>query len=152
MNFINRIIILLFVLHSINLQAQNSDAQIIERILNEWVESFNEKNIEKSLAIYDENFIGYYPEQKEQSFNDIKEQHKSIFNNKNLSVKLDIEIVEIETSGILGFVRLILKATVKPTYATQPAVAYDKGIQIWQKNSNGVWKLKRSSTFAYSKH
>lgn len=151
MELYTRIFLILYVFLSVNLHAQSNDTKVIQKNLEEWITAFNDKNTEKALSIYNEDFMGYYPEQKEQTLEDIKEQQKTIFNNKNLSVKLEIDIIEIETSGNLAFVRMILKAVVKPTYSTQPAVAWDKGIQVWQKNNNGEWKLKRSSTFPYTK-
>lgn len=130
--------------------AQTNDSQIIENTLNEWIESFNKKDIEKSLTIFSPDFIGYYPDQKEQTAKDMAEQYRHILSNSNLAVKLELKIIEIKTSGSLAFVNLELKASIKPTYSPQPQIAYDKGIQIWEKNSNGEWRLTRSSTFPFS--
>lgn len=136
----------LYFILSITIPAQES-ASSITNILNEWIDAFNKKDLQKSLAIYSEDFIGYYPDQPDQSFKTIKEQYQHLLTNKNLSIALAIKIDEIQMSGNLTFVRMILSATVKPAFATEANVAHDKGIQVWQKNQDGEWKLIRASTF-----
>lgn len=126
--------------------AQKDEPGEINSILTDWVESFNSGNYQKSVSIYSPDFIGYYPNESDLNFKNIEEQYKHIFNNKNLSVKLEVDIREINVSGNLGFVQLILKAIIKPKFSTEPGVALDKGIQVWKK-SEGGWKLFRSSTF-----
>lgn len=131
---------------SISISAQESSSSITD-ILHEWIDAFNKRDLQKSLSIYSEEFIGYYPDQPDQSFKSVKEQYQHLLLNKNLAIKLAVKIEEIEISGNLAFVRMILSATVKPVFATEATTAHDKGIQVWHKNQNGEWKLIRASTF-----
>lgn len=141
-----RLAALLYLLISFSLSAQENSSSIAN-ILNEWVESFNKKDLQKSLSIYSEDFIGYYPDQPDQTFKSVKEQYQHLLMNKNLSIKLAVKIDEIQISGNQAFVRMVLSATVKPVFATDATTAHDKGIQVWQKNQDGEWKLIRASTF-----
>ena len=136
----------LYFILSITIHAQESSSSI-SNILNEWIDAFNKRDLQKSLSIYSEDFIGYYPAQPDQSYKTIKEQYQHLLTNNNLSIKLAVKIEEIEMSGNLAFVRMILTATIKPAFATEATTAHDKGIQIWQKNQDGEWKLIRASTF-----
>ncbi len=133
-----------------NTYGQIDDINVIEKKLNDWSAAFAEKNVEQALSIYSDNFLGYYPDQPDQDFKSVKDQYNHILNNKNLFVKIGVKIDEIQISGNLAFVRLVITASIKPTMAPDPAVAYDKGIQIWQKEKNGEWKLLRSSTFPFN--
>lgn len=132
-----------------NIYAQNGESEKVKKILTSWIDSFNKKDLQQSLAIYSEDFIGYYPDQPDQDFASVKEQYEHIFNNKNLSVKLDLAIIEVNAVGNLAYVRMNLTATVKPTFSKQAAVAHDKGLQVWLKQNDGNWKLIRSSSFAF---
>lgn len=140
------LISLLYFIFSITIPAQESTSSITN-ILNEWIDAFNKRDLQKSLSIYSEDFIGYYPDQPDQTFKSVKEQYQHLLVNKNLSIKLAIKIDEIQLSGNQAFVRMVLSATVKPVFATEATTAHDKGIQIWQKNQDGEWKLIRVSTF-----
>lgn len=126
--------------------AQNDSGEI-NSILKNWITSFNEKNLSGALSIYSEKFIGYYPNQPDQNFTSIKEQYESIFKNKNLSAKLELEVLETTEKENFAYVSMILTATIKPAFSPQAAIAHDKGIQIWEKEITGNWKLIRSSTF-----
>lgn len=130
--------------------AQIDEARVIENKLVDWATAFANKDAAKALSIYSANFLGYYPNQPDQDYKSVKDQYQHILTNKNLSVKLEVKIEEINISGNLAFVRLMITATIKPNMAPEPAVAYDKGIQIWQKENSEVWKLFRSSTFPFN--
>ncbi|MBI1937202.1 MAG: DUF4440 domain-containing protein [Ignavibacteriales bacterium] len=132
-----------------NIYAQNDESEKIKKILTSWVDSFNKKDLQQSLAIYSEDFIGYYPNQPDQNYASIKEEYEHIFNNKNLFVKLDLVLIEVKAVGNLAYAGMNLTATVKPTFSKQAAVAVDKGLQIWQKQNDGNWKMIRSSSFAF---
>jgi len=130
-----------------NLYSQNNNFQELNNTLSNWVNGFNSGDYQKAVSIYADDFIGYYPGQPDQTLKDIKEQYRHIFNNKNLTVKISFKADEINVAGNFAYVRMILTASIKPTYAPQPAVASDKGLQVWRKLDNGEWKLIRASTF-----
>ncbi|MEW6195351.1 MAG: DUF4440 domain-containing protein [Bacteroidota bacterium] len=144
-----RFILVLFVFYS-SVSAQADEAKIIENKIADWTTAFVNKDVAKALSIYSEDFIGYYPDQPDQNYKSIKDQYQHILTNKNLAVKLESKVDEIHVSGNLAFVRVVITATIKPAMATEPAIAHDKGIQIWQKENNGEWKLLRSSTFPFN--
>lgn len=130
-----------------NLYSQDNSIQELNNTLSNWVNGFNSGDYQKAVSIYADDFIGYYPGQPDQTLDDLKEQYQHIFNNKNLTVKISFKADEINVAGHFAYVRMILTASIKPTYAPQPAVASDKGLQVWRKHDNGEWKLVRASTF-----
>ena len=127
--------------------AQQNGLDELKITLNNWVDGFNAGDYQKAISIYADDFIGYYPNQPDQTLKDMKEQYQHIFNNRNLSVKISFKADEIKAVGDFAYVRMLLTASIKPTYAPQPAIASDKGLQVWHKQNNGEWKLIRSSTF-----
>jgi ketosteroid isomerase-like protein len=127
--------------------AQQNALEELKNTLTNWVNGFNTGDYQKAISIYSEDFIGCYPDQHDQTLKDIKEQYQHLFNNRNLTVKISFKADEIKADGNFAYVRMTMTASIKPTYAPQPAIATDKGLQIWYKQNNGEWKLVRSSTF-----
>jgi ketosteroid isomerase-like protein len=130
---------------------QNNNTKDLTNAINNWTEGFNAGNFDKAISIYSSDFIGYYPDQPDQTLNDIKEQYKHIFSDKNLSVKILYKADEIKLMGKFAYVRMTLTATIKPAYAPNQIQASDKGLQVWQKDNAGLWKLIRSSSFPITK-
>ena len=127
--------------------SQDDGINELKNTLSNWVDGFNAGDYQKAISIYADDFIGYYHGQPDQTLNNIKEQYQHIFNNKDLTVKISFKADEIKVMDNFAYVRMILTASIKPSYAPQPAVASDKGLQVWHKQNNGTWKLIRSSSF-----
>lgn len=130
-----------------NIFAQDSTA--IEA-LKGWINSFNEKNLEKTLSYISEEYIGYFPDQQDQFYETLKELYTKIFSNKQLNITLKYFVNDFSESDSLTVVRLIITTTAKPTFAPQAQSIKEKGIQVWRKENN-QWKLFRSVTFPISK-
>ena len=146
-----RILILFLLFTAAYSYPQNHNNNDLINTINNWMEGFNAGNFEKAISIYSNDFIGYYPDQPDQTLNDIKEQYKHIFSDKNLSVKISYKADEIKFMGKFAYVRMSLTAIIKPAYAPNPIQASDKGLQVWQKDNSGSWKLIRSSSFPITK-
>jgi len=130
--------------------AQTSDIISIKNELNRWMKGYNQKNLENSVAVFSEDYIGYYAGHPDQSRKSLREQNEEVFNNKYLKATLSMEAVEIESSGDLAYVTIKQKWAFKPTNAGNPQIALEKGILIMKKQSDGGWKIIRSSTFPVS--
>ncbi len=146
-----RILLIFLLLTAAYTYPQNSGANDLRNAIIIWTEGFNAGNFDKAISIYSNDFIGYYPDQPDQTLNDIKEQYKHIFSDKNLSVKISYKADEIKLMGKFAYVRMNLTAIIKPAYAPNPIQASDKGLQVWQKDNSGSWKLIRSSSFPITK-
>ena len=140
-------ILLLFALFFTNTYSQIDNAKPIRDAINNWVDGFNSGDYAKAISIYSDDFIGYYPNQKNQYRKDIEDQYKHILNNKNLSVIISFRADEISVSGDFAYVRMTMTAKIKPIYAPEPSIATDKGLQVWKKDKNSAWKIIRSSSF-----
>ena len=141
------LIIFLLIFTADSVTAQADPVQSIKTELNNWMRAYNKKDLEKSVAIMTDDYRGYYEGHPDQTRNTIKEQNESVFKNKYLQATLSMEADEIETSGDLAYVSIKQKWSFKPTISTKPQVALEKGILIFRKQSNGSWKMTRSSTF-----
>lgn len=125
----------------------NNSADQIKAKLNSWEESFNKRNLTNFGDFYAEGYVGVYPNQPDQTYASTLNEYDRLFQNTFLTIKLKYEIVEIEAGNDFGFTRIIETSEVKPKFATKPQYAQDTGILIWKKQSNGEWKIYRSSLF-----
>jgi len=146
MNRIFMIILAVVFLYQIS-YSQIDNTKPIRDAINNWVDGFNSGDYATAISIYADDFIGYYPDQKNQYRKDIEDQYKHILNNKNLSVIISVKEDEISVSGDFAYVRMTMTAKIKPSYAPEPSIATDKGLQVWKKDKNGMWKIIRSSSF-----
>jgi len=140
------LVVMLFFTNQNFIFAQAESTDIIKSRFINWIDNFNKKDLEKLLSIYSEDYSGYYSGHPDQNLKTIGEQNENIFNNKYLSVKLSAQVVEIEVSDNLAFVRMILTWSIRPTNIKTPQVLRDKGIQVWKKQGND-WKIFRSITY-----
>jgi uncharacterized protein (TIGR02246 family) len=143
------VILSLIILNQNVIYSQTDDVVIIKSEINKSTDAFNKKNLERALSIYSDNYICYYAGHSDQEKKTLKEEFQKIFDNKYLTAKLKVEIVEVQAIGNLGYVRLINVWTYKPTMATEAQIAREKNLQVWEKQSNGNWQIIRASTVAF---
>ncbi|MCX7874866.1 MAG: nuclear transport factor 2 family protein [Melioribacteraceae bacterium] len=136
--------LILFVLFSKISFAQDDFTAI--NSLKIWIDSFNSKNLEKTLSFISDEYIGYFPDQQDQFYDNIKDLYTKIFSNKQLDVTLKYFVNDFSETDSLTVVRLIITTTAKSTFSQQPQSIKEKGIQVWRKENN-IWKLYRSVTF-----
>ncbi len=130
--------------------AQPDDVIAIKNELNKWMKAYNQKDLNNSVSIFAENYIGFYAGHPDQTGNSIKEQNDEVFKNKYLKATLSMEVTEIEVGGDLAYVSIKQKWAFKPSIANTAQIALEKGILIMKKQSDGKWKIIRSSTFPVS--
>lgn len=128
--------------------AQTNDVISIKDELNKWMRAYNQKDLENSVSIYADNYIGFYAGYDDQTVSSIKAQNDKVFKNKYLKATLTMEILEIEIGGDLAYVSIKQKWAFKPSISDKAQFAYEKGILIMKKQNDGKWKMIRSSTFA----
>ena len=144
------LLILFIILFTQNIFPQADDVIAIKNELYKWRDAFNQKDLQNTLSIYADNYTGYYPGTAALDVKAMKEQFEKFFNNKYLKVTLKLEISEVQTGGSLAYATVNFIWAFLPSIATSPQYAYEKGIQIWEKQSNGKWQLTRSSIIPYS--
>ena len=130
--------------------AQENDVIAIKNEMNKWMKAYNKKDLNNSVAILAEDYIGFYYGHPDQTPKNIREQNEEVFKNKYLKATLSMEADEIVTSGDLAYVSIKQKWAFKPSVSNTPQVAFEKGILIFKKQSDGKWKIIRSSTFPVS--
>lgn len=140
---------LLFIFIS-SLHAQVDDVVAIKSELNKWMKAYNQKDLDNSVAIFSDDYVGYYAGNPDQTKKLFKEQNDEVFKNKYLKATLSMDAVEIQTSGEMAYVRIKQKWSFKPSASKNAQVALEKGILIFQKENDGKWKITRSSIFPVS--
>ncbi len=130
--------------------AQENDVMAIKNEMNKWMKAYNQKDLNSSVAILAEDYIGLYYGHPDQTSKTIRDENESVFKNKYLKATLSMEADEIVTSGDLAYVSIKQKWAFKPSISKTPQVVYEKGILIFKKQSDGKWKMIRSSTFPVS--
>ena len=138
---------LVFLFSSNFIAAQSEDVNSIKNELNKWMKAYNQKDLNNSVAILAEDYIGFYAGHPDQSKKTIKEQNDEVFKNKFLKATLMMEAGEIVAGGDIAYVTIKQKWSSKPTVSNKPQVALEKGILILKKQNDGKWKITRSSTF-----
>lgn len=136
---------LLFITNFVS--AQENDVIAIKNEINKWMRAYNQKDLNNSVAILAEDYIGLYYGHPDQTAKTIRDENESVFKNKFLKATLSMEADEIVTSGDLAYVNIKQKWAFKPSISKTPQVVYEKGILIFKKQSDGKWKIIRSSTF-----
>ncbi len=127
--------------------AQENDVIAIKNEINKWMRAYNQKDLNNSVAILADDYIGLYYGHPDQTSKTIRDENESVFKNKFLKATLSMEADEIVTSGDLAYVNIKQKWAFKPSISKTPQIAYEKGILIFKKQSDGKWKIIRSSTF-----
>jgi ketosteroid isomerase-like protein len=124
--------------------AAQSDILVIKNRLNEWVDSFNHRDLKKLQSVYQKDFLASYPNQTDQNLDITFKSYEHLFQNSFLEMKISIKVLEIEASENLAYVRLNQTSEVKPKGAKKAEYGTDAGIQIWKKQNDGTWQLSRS--------
>jgi uncharacterized protein (TIGR02246 family) len=144
------LLIFLFIACNQNIFAQVEDVVSVKSEIFKWKDAFNQKDLHATLSVYADNFVGYYPGIPILDVAAMNEQYTKFFNNKYLKVTLNVEIIEVQTNGALGYAVVNLIWAFLPSVSNSPQYAYEKGIQIWEKQPDGKWQMTRSSIFPYS--
>lgn len=140
------IVLALIVMNQSTIFSQADDVALIKSEINKSVDAYNKKILERAISIYSENYIGYYSGHTDQTKTSLKDEFKKVFDNKYLDAKQKVEIVEVKAGGNLGFVRINILWTYKPTMASAAQTAREKNLQIWEKQPTGEWQIIRAST------
>lgn len=130
--------------------AQADDIIAVKNEIYKWKDSFNKQDLQNTLSIYAENYIGYYPGSAPLDIKAMREQYEKFFGNKFLKVTLNLDVIEVRTGGDLAYTTVNLIWAFLPSVSNAPQYAYEKGIQIWEKQTDGKWQLIRSSIYPYS--
>jgi ketosteroid isomerase-like protein len=142
------IVIIMLITFLLSYSQTDSEKKISNEI-NLWVKSFNSGDYQKAIEIYAEDYVGYYPNQPDQTVKDIEEQYRNLFHNKSLAVNVSMEPSEIKVIGGYAYVVTTMTLSIKPSSLPKPTIATDKVMQIWRKEKAGMWKIIRSSAFPF---
>ena len=108
--------------------------------LMRWRDSYNRRDIAGTLSSYEPSITGLYAGNTPDDLAKLREAYTRSFSQNDEQRSIDFEPEEILTSGKFAFVRDHWTSTIKPPQGQTPRVS--RGIEVWQKNTAGEWKLR----------
>ena len=108
--------------------------------LMRWRESYNRRDLAGTLAPYDQSITGLYAGNTPDDLAKLRESYTSSFVQTDRQRSIDFEPEEILASGRFAFVRDHWTSTIRTPQGQTQRVS--RGIELWQKNPAGEWKLR----------
>lgn len=121
--------------------------QIIQA-LEQWPKDFNSKNIRGACGLFAPDLIASYPGTSDRNYSQMCEKLTQSMADSNTSFQYDApEIEQIIIKDNIAVVRLIWTSRITDKNQAAPLVIREKGLDIFQKQSDGAWKIRIS--YAY---
>ena len=108
--------------------------------LMRWRESYNRRDLAGTLAPYDPSITGLYAGNTPDDLAKLRDSYTRSFAQNDRQRSIDFEPEEILTSSRFAFVRDHWTSTIKTPQGQTQRVS--RGIELWQKNPAGEWKLR----------
>src|SRR5947209_7525043 len=107
--------------------------------LMRWRESYNRRDLAGTLAPYDPLITGLYEGNTPDDLAKLRETYTRSFAQTDRQRSIDFEPEEILASGRFAFVRDHWTSTIRTPQGQTQRIS--RGIELWQKNPAGEWKL-----------
>lgn len=132
----------------LNLSLFATDAENIEKVLNQWPKDFNAKKVQEVCSLFAKDLIATYPDAIDKNYNQMCENLTKVLNDKDVDYSYaQPKIEQIIVEGNLAAVRLIWTLKVAPKSGGDAAVVNERGLDIFRKQVDGTWKIAIS--YAY---
>lgn len=139
-----RIIVALIAIHA-SLAANESE---IRQRLNQWPQDIQQKNMAAVCELFAPDLVASYPGTADRNYQDMCRQLTQVIQNPAKTIRYDQpEIEEIIVDKDIAIVRLIWTVTVLENATQVSEVVREKGLDVFQRQADGSWKIKIS--YAY---
>lgn len=121
------------------------DANDVRRAFNKLVAAFDARDAKTIVSFFAEDAIVISPLQPDADYKTVSEgflKEYSVQPKETTTVKANIE--EIQVSGNLAFVRMMWFVE---RQSDKQIISRLKDLEIWQRQSDGSWKLARGLSF-----
>ena len=127
-------------LPSISADTFSGAAAEVWQTLMRWRESYNRRDLGGTLAPYDPAITGLYAGNTQDDLAKLRDSYTRSFAQNDRQRSIDFEPEEILSSGSFAFVRDHWTSTIRTSQGQTQRVS--RGIELWQKNAAGEWKLR----------
>lgn len=129
-----------------NLDSKSRPEIEIIQALQKWPQDFNSKHIKEVCGLFAPDLIASYPGTKDRNYEEMCHKLTASLSDSDKSFRYDAPAIEqIIIEGDLAVVRLIWTLTI--SYKDQQEIIKEKGLDVFQRQKDGTWKIAVS--YAY---
>jgi ketosteroid isomerase-like protein len=122
--------------------------QQIVSALKKWPQDFNKKNVPGVCELFAPNLIAIYEGIPERNYEEICRQLSAVLSDPNKSFHYETpEIEQVLIDNEMAVVRLVWKLKITDKQTAQVTSIREKGMDIFQRQKDGSWKIAIS--YAY---
>lgn len=132
--------------------AENAGPQAAEirAALSDWKDQFNARNSSVVCGLFAPDLIAMFQGQPVRKFSEVCALLRRSLNDATRHYHYGLEIKDVFASGDLGAVRLVWTLTVTGKDGAVLETSVEPGIDIFQRQPDGKWKIARYLCFAQS--
>lgn len=114
--------------------------QEFEKIFTEWSLAFNQKDLNKTCALFSRSVVANYQNVPAKNYDALCKGFKDVFQQDEKQYHYHFKLNNVYVSGNLAVARITwyLKVTEKGKVIS---TVQDEGIDVFQKNSEGDWEI-----------
>ena len=128
-----------------NNSTDNPETKQIRKTFQDWVEAYKKRDLAGTMAILDRKIIFSFQGAPDADYETLEKGYIKAFAGSQRSEWVP-EYEEIKASGELGFVRSVWKRN-KTESGVVTTVEKNRGIDIFQRQPDGSWKIIRSLNY-----
>lgn len=118
-----------------------TDAEMIERAIQSFAESYNQGDLAAVLEYYEDDLLKVRQGGEPESKKEVERRLIGVF--ELYDTRVEVENIELEVSGNLAFTRGVFTVTLTPKAGGDTIRAPRRYLEIWRK-SGGRWRVART--------
>lgn len=145
------IIFLINIFFSVSYASSENNTEIFEAVFKNWTQSFNQREYPKVCDLFSERLASNYQGSKQKNFESTCEGFKKIFLEKNKRYHNDYQLHQVFMSGSLAVVRVTWYLKIF-NHGKCESFTQEEGIDIFEKQKNGDWKIVNFIAYPIARH
>lgn len=118
-----------------------TDRQAILQAIESFVASYNSGDLAALLAYYDDDLVKLRQGARAESKAETRHRVSDVF--ARFETRVDVENIEVETSGDLAFTRGVFTVTLSPHNGGETHHVVRRYLEVWRKRA-GQWRVART--------
>lgn len=123
-----------------DIHSNEKDKLIFEKLLIEWTEAFNRKDIVKTCDLFSKTVTATYRGAPKKNYETICNGFKKIFAEKDKNYQYRFEMHEVYRSLDLAVIRVTWYLTIDEP-GKKTGLKQDEGLDVLQQDSDKQWKI-----------
>jgi len=129
-------------------QSADAGADQIRAALMSWKDQFNARDARAVCELFAPDVVAIFQGQPVRNFDQLCGLLRSSLSDAKRSYQYDLKIQDVYASGDLGAVRLTWRLKITDANGTQIETSVEPGIDIFQRQPDGKWRIARYISFA----